>query len=77
MTGRRKDPLRALTDEEREWPGQISRSRSEPASHVVRAKQLLAVADGHSYTEAARLTGRKSNDAVAKLVSRFNEEGMG
>jgi len=77
MTGRRKDPLRKMTDEEREWLAQISRSRSEPASHVVRAKQLLAVADGHSYTEAARLTGRKSNDAVAKLVSRFNEEGIG
>jgi len=43
----------------------------------VRAKRLLAVADGHSYTEAARLTGRKSNDAVAKLVSRFNQDGVG
>ena len=76
MTRRRKDPLRELTDTEREWLEQISRSRSEPASHVVRAQQLLAVADGHSYTAAARLSGRKSSDAVAKLVSRFNGEGV-
>jgi hypothetical protein len=49
---------------------------SEPASHVARAKQILAVADGASYTEAARLAGRKSNDAVAQLVQRFNAEGI-
>jgi len=59
MTGRKKDPLRALTEEERRWLGRISRSQSEPAGHVIRAKEILAVADGHSYTEAAQLAGRK------------------
>jgi transposase len=76
MTRRQKDPLRPLTCEERYVLEQISRARSEPASHVERAKLLLAVADGLSYTAAAHAIGRRSNDAVAALVSRFNREGL-
>jgi len=76
MTRRQKDPLRPLTDEERMVLIQISRAQSEPASHVARAKALLAVADGASYTAAARAAGRRSNDAVSQLVSRFNREGL-
>lgn len=40
------------------------------------AKQLLAVADGSSYLEAAHATGRRSNDAVSHLVSRFDKAGL-
>ena len=76
MTRRQKDPLRPLTDGERTVLIRISRAQSEPASHVARAKALLAVADGASYTEAARAAGRRSNDAVSQLVSRFNREGL-
>jgi transposase len=76
MSRKKKDPLRRLTEEERDWLERISRSQSEPASHVARAKQILAVADGDSYTEAAQKSGRISGDAVAHLVSRFNQEGM-
>jgi len=76
MTGRKKDPLRTLTEEERRWLGRISRSQSEPAGHVIRAKEILAVADGHSYTEAAQLAGRKCGDPVSHLVEQFNREGM-
>ncbi len=76
MSRRPKNPLRQLSTEEYRWLTLISRSTSEPAGHVVRAKQLLAVADGASYTEAARVSGRKSNDAVAQLVARFNREGL-
>jgi transposase len=76
MTRRQKDPLRPLTDEERAVLIQLSRAQSEPASHVARAKALLAVAGGASYTEAARAAGRCSNDAVSQLVSRFNCEGL-
>ncbi len=76
MSRCQRDPLRRLTEEERHWLERISRSRSEPASHVARAKALLAVADGHSYTEAAALAGRRSGDAVARLVARFNREGL-
>jgi transposase len=76
MTRRKKDPLRALIDEEREMLEQLSRAQSEPASHVARAKALLAVADGQDYTAAAQAAGRRSGDAVSKLVSRFNSEGL-
>ncbi len=76
MSRRKKDPLRELTKEEREWLERIGHSQTEPASHVVRARQILFVADGNNYTEAARLSGRKSGDAVSQLVSRFNREGL-
>ena len=76
MTRRQKDPMRPPTEEELVVLTQISRAQSEPASHVARAKALLAVASGKSYTEAARAAGRKSNDAVSDLVSRFNREGL-
>lgn len=72
----KKDSLRPLTDEEREVLRQISRAQSEPASHVSRAKVLLAVADGASYTAAAQAAGRRSGDAVSQLASRFNREGL-
>jgi transposase len=76
MTRRRKDPLRPLTGEERGVLERISRAQSEPASHVARAKSLLAVADGATYGAAAQAAGRRSNDAVSQLVSRFNQEGL-
>jgi transposase len=43
---------------------------------VARAKALLAVADGASFTDAAHIAGRRSGDAVAHLVARFNEVGL-
>jgi len=76
MTRRQKDPLRKLTDQERLWLVRISRSQAEPAAHVARAKALLAVANGQSYTDAARAAGRRSGEAVSHLVSRFNREGL-
>lgn len=76
MSRKQQHPLRALTDDERLWLQKIVRSKREPSSHVTRAKQLLAVADGHSYTGAATISGRKSGDAVAQLVERFNREGL-
>lgn len=76
MSRRRKDPLRPLTDEECQILEQIARARSEPDSHVARAKMLLALADGQTYQIAAEAAGRKSNDAVSQLVSRFNREGL-
>ena len=76
MTRRKKDPLRKLTDQERLWLVRISRSHAEPAAHVARAKALLAVADGESYTDAAKAAGRRSGEAVSRLVSRFNREGL-
>lgn len=74
--GRKKDPLRTLTEEERNWLERISRSQSEPAAHVAHAKEILAVADGHSYTEAAQNAGKKTGDSVSHLIERFNQEGL-
>lgn len=76
MSRRQKHPLRKLKPDERLWLQRIARSKSEPASHVTRAKQLLAVAEGLSYTAAAHSAGRQSGDAVAHLVARFNAEGL-
>ena len=76
MSRRRKDPLRALTDGERESLEQVGRATSAPAGVVARARALVAVADGASYTEAARRVGRRSGDAVGEVVARFNREGL-
>ncbi len=75
MTRRQKDPLRPLTAQERATLEQLTRAQSEPASHVARAAMVLAVASGTSDTAAALGVGRRSGDAVAKLVARFNMEG--
>jgi transposase len=75
VSRRQKEPLRPLTAQERTLLEQLCRSRSEPASHVQRAKALLAVADGKSYTAAASQVGYALGDSVAQLVARFNKEG--
>ncbi len=76
MTRRKVDPLRPFTSEEQTLLEQISRSRAEPAAYVARAKALLAMAEGHSYVEAAKMAGRRSGDAVSRLAGRFNREGI-
>jgi transposase len=76
MAGPRKNALRSLTSDERTWLEHLSRSHVEPAAHVARAKELLAVAAGRRYTDAARAAGRRSGDAVAHLVTRFNHDGL-
>jgi transposase len=76
MTRRQKEPLRPLSTDEQRWLERISRSQSDPASQVARAKIVLAVAAGASFTAAAHAVGRRSNDAVAHLVARFNQEGI-
>jgi len=76
MSRRQKFILRELTTEERAQLEQISRAHAVPASHVARAKALLAVAAKQSYTAAAHHAGRRSGDAVSMLVARFNRDGM-
>ena len=74
MPAKAKDSLRSLTEQEKSVLLKISRSLSISADQVARAKALLAVAEGKTYQQAASLVGRKSNDAVSQLVSRFNKE---
>ena len=76
MARRQKEPLRALTAAERSALERVSRASSERADRVARAKALLAVAEGARFTEAARAAGRRSGDAVARLVARFNTVGV-
>lgn len=76
MPQRQKDPLRLLSELERAQLEQLSRCQAAPASQVARAKALLAVAQGNGFTDAARAAGRRSGDAVAHLVARFNKEGL-
>lgn len=76
MCHSQKAPLRLLSAEEREQLERFSRSLTMPADQVIHAKEVLAVADGSTFTDAARLAGRKSGDAVAHLIARFNTEGL-
>lgn len=71
-----KEPLRPVSAEERQQLEQLSRCLTMPADQVIHAKEVLAVADGQTFTEAAKLVGRKSGDAVAHLISRFNAQGL-
>jgi transposase len=76
MTRRRKDPLRPLTDAERRELNRLRRCGTAPAVAVARATALLRVSAGDDYQVAARAAGRKSGDAIAHLVARFNCEGL-
>ena len=54
----------------------LARSRSAPADRIARAKEILAVAEGQTVGQAAHHAGRTSRQAVARLVRRFDQEGM-
>ena len=62
MSRRQKDPLRPVTAEERQELARLSRSPSAPAAQVERARALLAIADGASYTAAAHQVGRRHTE---------------
>ena len=76
MARRQADPLRPLTEEERSVLEETARSRSEQAARVARARILLALAEGASFTHAAREGGFRSGYGVAQLVRRFNRDGL-
>ncbi len=76
MSRHQKDPLRPLTADERKELARLSRWPSAPAAQVERARALLAIADGASYTAAAHQVGRRHNETISAWVSRFNREGL-
>ena len=76
MSRQQRDPLRSLQDTERVSLVRLSRSISAPAAQVARARALLAVAEGLSYTAAAHLVGRRTGDTVARWVAGFNNVGL-
>ncbi len=76
MSRHQKDPLRPLTAEERKELTRLSRSQSAPAAEVDRARALLAIADGASYTAAAHRVGRGHTETISAWVRRFNRDGL-
>lgn len=72
-----RQPLRPLTEHERQALETTVRSGSERADVVARAREVLAVTLGATYKDAAAGAGRRSAEGVAKLVARFNREGLG
>ena len=69
-------PLRELLEEERKELHRVSRASSEARIRHQRAEALLAVAEGKSLSEAARLVGWKSHDPVTRVTRRFNSIGL-
>ena len=76
MSRQQRDPLRSLQDTERVPLVRLGRSASAPAAQVARARALLAVAEGRSYTAAAQLVGCRTGDTVARWVAGFNHAGL-
>src|SRR4029450_11090947 len=76
MSRHRTDPLRPLTGDERQQLTRLSRSLSAPAAQVERARALLAIAEGASYTVAAHQVGRRHTETISAWVSRFNRDGL-
>jgi transposase len=76
MSRHQTDPLRPLTADERKQLTRLSRSLSAPAAQVERARALLAIADGASYTVAAHPVGRRHTETLSAWVSRFNRDGL-
>jgi len=76
MPAPQKERLRLLTTPERTQLEQISQASSERVDRVRRATAVLAVAQGDSFAQAARLAGLRSGSTVAALVGRFNRRGL-
>ena len=70
MSRHRKDPLRPLTADERKELTRLSRSHRAAAAQVARARALLAIADGASYTAAAQQVGRHAVRGVSRMARR-------
>ena len=70
------EPLRALTEEERQELRRVSRASSETRIRAQRAVALLVVAEGKRLSQAAQLAGWKSHDPVTKVTRRFNTMGL-
>ena len=71
-----QEPLRMLTDAERQQVAAIVRARSERGDLRQRAVALAAVAEGQSFDAAARRAGYTKGYTVTRLVRRFNARGL-
>jgi transposase len=71
-----QEPLRALTDDERQHVAALVRARSERGDVRQRAVALLAVGDGQSREAAARRAGYAHGYTVSRLIQRVNARGL-
>lgn len=71
-----KEPLRPLTAQETLELHRVVKASSERVDTVKRAKALLALTNGESFTQAAAQAGYKEADSVCKLVRRFHRSGL-
>src|SRR5260221_12694351 len=76
MGKEQKHPLRALTPQEEQELQRLAKATSERVDVVKRARALLSVRAGQSFTDAAREAGYTSGDSISQLVERFNEQGL-
>jgi transposase len=70
-----KVPLRQLMQQEREELTRKAQSKSERVDGVKKARALLAVADGCTFTTASQQAGM-SREGVSQLVERFDKLGL-
>ncbi len=75
MGARPNITLRPLSEEEQHSLQRVAKASSERVDTVRRAKALLAVAEGQTFTQAGRSAGI-SREGVSQLVERFNERGL-
>ncbi len=75
MSAPQKHPLRALTASEQQQLERIAKASSERLDVIRRAKALLALTQGHTFTAAGKQAGF-SRQAVAQLVERFHQRAM-
>jgi transposase len=70
------EPLRPLSDAERQTLTVVVKATSERVDRVRRARALLVVAETGSFAAAAREAGFRSVTAVTNVVHRFNQRGV-
>jgi transposase len=70
------EALRPLTEQEQQELHRVVKATSERVDTMKRAKSLLAVATGKTWTQAGKQAGM-SRQAVTKLVKQFNVHGLG
>jgi transposase len=76
MATMQKERLRPLTVAEQGELKTVVKASSERVDRVQRATAVLAVAEGQSFSAAARVAGYRSPGAVTYLVRRFNRGGL-
>lgn len=77
MARRIAEPLRPLSEGERQELARVLNAPSESVRRHRRAAALLAVAEGATLTQAAKKVGWRLGDAVGALIRRFNRHGLG